>query len=112
MYCLQHKACRKPASGWLRRINKIIFVVAPPPEMSFDLTACGKPWTLAVIFFRHPMYLVNPYHLDINKHDLALRSFLVHLFSDTFFVTTLCQSSDAGLHNFQGGHYCDLQLNS
>jgi len=47
-------ACRKPvppsAGCWLRRINKIIFVVAPPPEMSINSTACGKPWTLAANF--------------------------------------------------------------
>jgi dienelactone hydrolase len=40
-------ACGKPvppsAGCWLRRINKIIFVVAPPPEGSFNSTACGKP---------------------------------------------------------------------
>jgi hypothetical protein len=41
--------CRKPASCWPRRINKIIFVVAAPPEVSFDSAACGKPQTLPAI---------------------------------------------------------------
>ena len=38
-------ACHKPASCWPRRLIKYICSAARP-EVSFDLTACGKPRTL------------------------------------------------------------------
>jgi len=63
-------ACRKPvppsAGCWLRRINKIIFVVAPPPEMSLNSTACGKPWTLAVM-----QSILNMIYNILNGDSLA-----------------------------------------
>jgi len=49
--CMQHLACRKPASCWPRRLIKYICSAARP-EKSFDSAACGKPRTLPAIFMR------------------------------------------------------------